>query len=350
MRQKPQEKFSIYDIKEGDTLASLATFFEKTQQEIKGFHNIFCEHEELIVFDFPADLKQLYVYPYLHYKAIGVAEHLDESTYLQHKKQDGTRHYNVQYISTEGEKNTVINFEINIIHKGIYTEGHLYLINKITPTTINGENDANDTEEIKEKIGNVAYPLQVLVKENGMWQEVIFDKAIKKRFEITKQEILEYYKGQTTYNMLAHAEERLCNEANFKKMFENNWLLDTVFNNVYKYYNYEHPIKETVKFELLNHVSPIAFDVEQHIGDFEFDSKLITINRKGILNDSRSRASLELAVGETEYDGTVSEKATGKFEQKIILDMKTFNIVSIYLRLSIDLQTPRSVEVKVGMI
>ena len=85
MHQKTQEKFSIYKIKKGDTLASVAAFFEKRQQEIKGFHNIFCEHEELIVFDFPDHLTQLYVYPYLHYKAIGIAEFLDESTYLQKK-------------------------------------------------------------------------------------------------------------------------------------------------------------------------------------------------------------------------------------------------------------------------
>ena len=53
---KTQENYSIYNIKKGDSLASVAAFFEKTQQEIKGFHNIFCEHDELIVFDFPDHL------------------------------------------------------------------------------------------------------------------------------------------------------------------------------------------------------------------------------------------------------------------------------------------------------
>ncbi|WP_310554725.1 hypothetical protein [Flavobacterium sp.] len=345
-----QEKYSIYALKKGDTLASVATYFEKTQQEIKGFHNIFCEHSALIVYDFPYDLKQLYVFPQLHYKAIGVAEHLDQSTYLQHHTQEGTCNYSVEYVSTEGEKKTVVDFEISITQKGLFKEGYLYLIHKIAPTLINGEVTPNDTEEIKEKLGNIVYPLQVLVQENGKWQELIYDKAIKKRFATAKQEILEYNKGKLVSDLLQEAEKKLCYEERFKKMFQDNWLLGTIFSNTYRYYNHQQPIKETVKFALLNHVVPIAFDTEQTIGDFMPDSKHITINRNGISNDTRTREALEQAVGETKYDGTLSQKIDAKFEQKIILDIKTSNIVSIYLRASIDLQTPRSVRVKVAMI
>lgn len=180
MTLQSKEKFSTYKIKKGDTLASVATSFEKTQQEIKGFHNIFCEREQYIVFDFPADLKELYVYPYMHYKAIGVAEHLDQNTYLQHNKQEGTRNYSVRYISSEAEKRTIVDFQISITHQGVFKEGHLYLIDKTSSATVDGEMTPNHTEEIKEKILDVAYPLQVLVQENGMWQEVMYDKSIKK--------------------------------------------------------------------------------------------------------------------------------------------------------------------------
>lgn len=346
---KSQEKFSIYKIKKGDTLASVATFFEKTQQEIKGFHNLFCEHDEFIVFDFPDHLIQLYVYPYLHYKATGIAEHLDENTYLQQNKYEGTCNYYVQYLTTEGATRNIVDFEISISHQGIFKEGHLYLIHKIAPTTIDGVLNSNDTEEVKEIIGNVAYPLQVLVQENGMWQGVVYDKAIEKRFVAAKNEINDFYKGKIIQNLLLHGEKMLCNEANFRKTFENNWLLDAFFSNIYRYYNHQQPIKETVKFALLNHVAPLSFEVEQNIGDFVIDSKHITINRKGILNDTRNRATLELAVKDSTYNAT-GGKAIGSYEQKIILDMKKFNIVSIYLLLSIDLQTPRSVEVKVTMI
>ena len=347
---KEKENYSIYNIKKEDTLASVATFFEKTQQEIKGFHNIFCTSEEYIVFDLPDHLKQLYVYPYLHYKAIGVAEHLSESTYLHHNKPSGSCNYNVQYSVAEGEKNTIINFEISVIHQGIFKEGHLYLINKKATTTINGEIDINDTEEIKEKIGNIAYPLQVLVSESGMWQEVVFDKNIKNRFAAAKQEVQEYYKGKLVDDLLNHAESNLCSEAGFKKIFENNWLLDTIFSPIYKYYNYKQPIKDTVKFKLLNHTAPILFDAEQNIADFEYDSKLITIFRKGILSNTNNSRTLEKVNEDAIYDSDLSQIASGSISQKIILDLKTFNIKSIYLLANIDLQTPRKVEVKVDMI
>ncbi|WP_310556121.1 hypothetical protein [Flavobacterium sp.] len=58
-----------------------------------------------------------------------------------------------------------------------------------------------------------------------------------------------------------------------------------------------------------------------------------------ILNDYRKRLALEQVVRETKYDDASSQKAIEIFEQKIILDMKTFNIDSIYLRAGIDLQT-----------
>ena len=349
MTKQPKEQFSVYTIKKGDTLESVASFFEKTQQEIKGFHNIFCKHEDYIVFDFPENLEELYVYPYLHYKAIGLAEYLDENTYLHHNKQQDTQNYTVQYISGEGENKTEVNFDISITYKGVYTEGHLYVIHKISPTHIDGEITPNDTEEIKEKLLDVAYPLQILVQENGMWQQVVFDAAVKKRFETAKQEILEYFKGKTANTLLKHAEENLCHEASFKKMFENNWLLDTLFSNIYRYYNHELPIQEAVNFAMLNHSDPLTFDVEQNIGDFVLESKQITINRKGILNDSINREILEAAVGETKFDG-LTTKTSGNFQQKIILDRIKFNIDSIYLLISIDLQTPRSVEVNISMV
>ena len=350
MTQQPKKQFSTYAVKKGDTLESVASFFEKTQQEIKGFHNIFCKQEDYIVFDFPENLKELYVYPYLHYKAIGVAAHLDQNTYLHHNKQVGTQNYTVQYISKEGENKTEVNFDISISRKGVYTEGHLYVIHKISPTHINGEITPNDTEEIKEKLLDIAYPLQVLVQENGMWQSIIFDAAIKKRFKTAKQEILEYYDGKTTNSILNYAEENLCHEASFKKMFENNWLLDSLFSNVYRYYNHEQPIKETVNFALLNHTAPLGFNVEQNIGDFVLASKQITISRKGILNDDVTRESIEKSIGDSAYKGDLNQKTTGDFEQKIVLDRINFNLESIYLRLSIDLQTPRSVEINISMI
>jgi hypothetical protein len=347
MKKKTPDKFAVYTIKKGDTLATVAAFFEKSQQEIKGFHNVFCEEDDLIVIDFPKSLTQLYVYPYLHYKAIGVSEHMDQSTSLRQKKQETIANYTVQFLATEGEKRTIVDFEISLTHKAQVKQGHVYVISKISPTTLNGELDLNDTEEVKEKIVGIVYPLEVLVHDNGTWQEIIYDKAITKRFKALQSEIKDFYKGPIVHNMMAHAQEVISNEENFKKVFAHNWLLDSIFSNIYRYYNHQEPIKETFKFALLDSVPPLQFEIEQNIGEFIPESKLVTINRQGTLNDPRTRADFEKQVLEPRYDGKGAVKAAGRFEQKITLNMQTFALESIYLHAEIELQTPRSVEIKI---
>ncbi len=339
-----QKQYSVYDIKKGDTLESIATFFEKSKQEIVGFHNIYAKQDDLIGMELPTHLQQLFLYPNLHNKATGVAKHLNEN-YLHHHHHKIINRFRVQYTCTEGEQKTHVEFEISLQNKGVFKEGHVYEIYKISPTEINGEDDINDTEDVKEKILNLIYPIQVLVRENGTWQELLYDKRIVKRFEVAKREILDYYKGQLVHDLLQHAEKKMCNEKNFKELFADNWLLDTIFSNVYRYYNNNEANEEALHFALLKNVLPQKFLVLQSISNFDEDKKLVTICKKGVLNDERTRAQLEQLVQEQNFDGQGETFATGELVQNIVLNVETFALESVHLKANLDLQEKRVVEI-----
>lgn len=342
-----QKQYSIYNIKNNDTLESIVAFFEKSKQEIVGFHNIYAKQDDLIGMELPTHLQHLFLYPNLHNKATGVATHLNEN-YLHHQYHKIINRFRVQYTCTEGEQKTHVEFDISLQNKGVFKEGHIYEINKISATEINGEDDINDTEDVKEKILNLIYPIQVLVRENGTWQELLYDKRIVERFEVTKKEILEYYKGQLVHDLLQHAEKKLCNEKNFKELFVDNWLLDAIFSNVYRYYNNNEATEEALHFALLKSVPPQEFEVLQRISNFDGDKKLVTICKKGTLNDERTRAQLEQLVEEQNFDGFGTTYATGKLEQNIVLNVETFALQSVHLKASLDLQEKRVVEVVIS--
>ncbi len=346
MRQNSKEDYSIYKLKKGDTLASVAVYFEKTQDEIKGYHNLFFPYEQHIISDFPENLSQLYVYPQLHFKAMGIAQHLAQDQFLIQRKSNTMSNYTVQYRTVEGEKIITIDFEISLEHQKQFNEGHLYTINKIAPTTLNGEYFTNDTEEVKEKILDAVYPIEVMVNNDGTWHEVLYDKKVMNRFATAKKEILEFYQGETVQDLLDHAQKVLADEESFKELFAHNWLLDTLFSNVYRYYNPLVPIKEKLHFALLNHAKPLSYIVEQKVEEYREESKTIIISKKGLLNDPRTRSQFETEVEELHYDNTGEKEAKGSFEQKITLNLQTFATESIYLRSDIELQTPRSVEIK----
>jgi hypothetical protein len=331
MKEDTKKDYSIYKIKKGDTLASVAAYFEKTQQEIKGYHNLFCIYELYIHNDFPEDLKELYVYPQLHHKAVGLDKHLSENNYLQQKKWLAIQNYTLQYHMIEGELTTTIDFEISVEHKGQSKEGHVYEINKIAPTTINGQLPPNDTEEVKEKILDTVYPIQVLVHDNGSWQKVLYDKKITKRLTQTKKEILEYYQGETVHQLLDHAQKVFAQEESFCAMFAHNWMLDAIFSNIYRYYNHLSPIEEKITFALLNKAKPVTYSIVQKIEDFTAESKTMTISKEGTLSDTRTRTDFEMEIQDPHYDNKGTREVKGNFEQKITLNM----------------QTPRSVEIKV---
>jgi hypothetical protein len=344
---KNQKQYSVYDIKKGDTLESIVAFFEKSKQEIVGFHNIYAKQDDLIVMDLPIHLQQLFLYPNLHFKATGVAKHLN-GNYLHHQYHKIINRFRIHYHCVEGEQKTHVEFDISLQNKGVFKEGHVYEINKISATEINGEEDTNDTEEVKEKILNLIYPIQVLVRENGTWQELLYDKRIVKRFEVAKQEILDYYKGKLVHDLLHHAEKNLSNETKFKEMFEDNWLLDAIFSNVYRYYNNNEATEEALHFALLKKVPSQEFMVLQSISNFDEIKKQVTINKKGILNDERTWANFEQLAQEQNYDGLNDAFLTGTLEQNIVLNVETFALESVHLTASLDMQEKRVVEISVS--
>jgi hypothetical protein len=339
-----QKQYSVYDIKKEDTLESIVAFFEKSKQEIVGFHNIYAKQDDLIGMELPSHLQHLFLYPNLHFKATGVAKHLNEN-YLHHHYHKIINKFRVQYLCIEGEQKTHVEFDISLQNRGVFKEGHIYEIHKISATEINGDDDLNDIENVKELLLNLIYPIQVLVRENGTWQELLYDKRIVKRFEIAKKHILEFNNGQLVDDLLDHAEKNLSNETKFKELFEDNWLLDAIFSNVYRYYNNNEATEEALHFALLKGVPPQKFMVLQMISNFDGDKKLVTICKKGTLNDERTRAQFEQLVEEQNFDGQGETFATGDLEQNIVLNVETFALESVHLKASLDLQEKRVVEI-----
>jgi hypothetical protein len=339
-----QKQYSVYDIKKGDTLERIATFFEKSKQEIVGFHNIYAKQDDLIGMELPSHLQQLFLFPNLHFKATGVDKHLN-GNYLHHQYHKIINNFRVQYTSTKGEEKTHVDFDISLQNKGIFKEGHIYEINKISATEINGDDDINDIENVKELLLNLIYPIQVLVRENGTWQELLYDKRIVKRFELAKEHILGYNKGQLVDDLLEYAEKNINNEISFKNLFVDNWLLDAIFSNVYRYYNNNEATEEALHFAVLKGVPSQEFMVLQSISNFDEDKKLVTVCKKGMLNDERTREQLEQLVEEQNFDGQGETFANGALEQNIVLNVETFALESIYLKANLDLQGKRVVEI-----
>ena len=140
----------------------------------------------------------------------------------------------------------------------------------------------------------------------------------------------------------------MSNETKFKELFVDNWLLDAIFSNVYRYYNNNEATEEALHFALLKGVPPQEFMVLQKISNFEEVKKLVTVHKKGILNDDRTRAQLEQLVQEQNFDKQGETFATGEMEQNIVLNLETFALESIYLRAGIDLHVPRVVEISLS--
>ena len=93
---------------------------------------------------------------------------------------------------------------------------------------------------------------------------------------------------------------------------------------------------------------PQDFLVLQNISHFDEKKKQVTINKKGILNDERTRKEFEQLAKEQNYDDLDDAVVTGVLEQNIVLNVETFALESVHLTSSLNLQEKRVVEVIVS--
>ncbi|WP_264551514.1 LysM peptidoglycan-binding domain-containing protein [Flavobacterium sp. N2038] len=324
------DKFRTYKIKKGDTLASVARDLGIEADELRWYHNMYCEIPDLIEADFKGYLEFLILAPEKPIDA--PKEEIEKklqkvslaSIYkLPFIAEKINKEYKVQYTTVVGDEVDTLETEVSV--KWLASDKNNFHLFEINRGVIYINNAIPDTvmDELAAKTAEVIYPLKIVVDESGKWVDIYNYDEIERRWKDTKNAILDYYEGEVTDNYIEHTEYALESAETLLKSLASDYFLRTFFNGIHVGYTSRYTFQNEVFFPLEKDEES-KFEVEQKIDPVLDESNLVRVEQQGDYVDSGSEASFGF------------EPWKGKFKALYLLDEHSYCIEKINLECNIE--------------
>lgn len=348
-------KYKKYKIKKGDTLQSISKILEKSEHEVKSFHNVFCDNDSYIGNQFPSNLEELYIYPEYNEKQLSLIPKVTfEGAYkLGLKPSQIKSNYGVMYTITSGEETNTVKFETSVIFKERTVKNtYIYEIDRVSETYINDEEATSLADELAEKTSKVLYPLKIEVDNEGKWIEINNYNEIYNRWEKTKEKILSEYEGEWVEKYLKENQETIESEGRLQTALSKDWFLNSYFASIYVYYTHKYQFEVIKPFPILVNCNSVNYKVKQKINEYLDEHNLIKIEQNGNLEDERSKTDLQNEMNIPYYATLYPNQdiAEGTFRSLYFLNGKSNLIESLFLECSINLDIEKKIQVVVSLL
>ncbi|WP_281234464.1 LysM peptidoglycan-binding domain-containing protein [Flavobacterium gelatinilyticum] len=289
----PYDQFRTYKIKKGDTLASVARDLGVEADELRWYHNMYCEIPDLIEADFKSSSEFLILAP---------EKYIEERKEKEKKKDQKVslasnyrlpfaadkinESYRVKYTFEISDQIDVTEMAINV--KWLATDKNRYSLFEITRSKtihVNGLPPQFLIEKLGAKSAEVVYPLKIVVDKFGKWVDIFNYDEIESRWGKIKNEILDYYEGELTEVYIDHIEKNLTDSDTLLRSLRSDYFFRTFFNGIHVGYTADYLFKNEVSFPLEEDEEAI-FEVTQKITPFLDEDGFIKVDQKGVYMDS----------------------------------------------------------------
>ena len=248
-------KHLTYKIRKGDTLESVANALGIEAQELRRYHNIYCEISDLIEADFKSHLEYLILAPEkikgdaVEKKPIKVS--LGNDYRLPFSPEQMDESYKVKYTSEVGDEIDITEMKISV--KWIAADinkYHLFEINRSSDIYINGKMPDTMMDGLAAKTAEVLYPLKIVVDEFGKWIDIYNYTEIENRWGKIKRGILDYYEGEVVEKYIEHVECTLESSERLLSSFRSDYFLRAFFNGIHVGYASDYEFEKDLSFPL----------------------------------------------------------------------------------------------------
>ena len=315
-------------ISRGTTLEELANFFNLTKEQLKRYHNTYCPLDDLIGHDIPNHVTIIYVPPedkelrekifnpnsgnFIRYKSKNT---------LENKKSYQKRYGIIQKTFHNDKEKLKIHYETEIkkTNTNIEIIRHPVYVNRQKPDLI--------VEQIADKVGNILYPLQLGLNENGSIKEIINFKEIDIRWRKLKPDLEDYYKGETAEDIIKKIENQLKSKSRTLNKIKDSLFYLLYFIPIYEVFdeNKKYTFHQGIPF--VNEQKNILFEITVSINEEISKTKKIFIKVEGKSIDNIFSNNLEESVN-SEDSG--DEKSNGYFDFTYKLNSQDNSIFAIF--------------------
>lgn len=260
----------------------------------------------------------------------------------------GILEYGVMITVFNGSRRDTIRYEVSI--KWIEKDNlhSLAVIDRITPVYVNDTEPDYVADELALQVSSTLYPLILLINSNGAYAGIHNYPEIAKQWQQKKEKIRKYYTGEWTEKYLRLNDRILLNKENLERSLHNDWFLYAFFNRIHCNYPNGSQARRIDSFPFFQKKKGIDYEVTRTINEFIDEQGYITINMQGILADERSKTDLEHTLNFPSHKD--SEKATGIYNGKYILESRYHTIDALMLNCSLDLEENKKVSIVISRI
>ena len=287
------DKHRTYKIRKGDTLQSVANELGLDAQELRRYHNIYCEIPDLIEADFKSHLKLLILAPEKEQtsKKEEIEKKPEKVSFGDNYKLpflSGSikKEYKVQYTTEVGEGIDVLELEVSVEWLAMDKKGfHLFEINRGTDIYINFKEPDAVMDELDAKTAEILYPLKIVVDESGKWIDIFNYDEIVTRWKQVKREILDYYDGEVAETHIELIEYALEDSDTLLATLSSDYFLRAFFNGIHVAYTADYMLEDTISFPLEKDKEAV-YEIEQKVVPYLDESGFIKVEQKGDYVDS----------------------------------------------------------------
>ncbi len=327
------EKYLIYLLEKGDTVESLSRNLNITPFDVRGFHNTVCSKDDLIGYELPQHLTELYVSPHIPdlYKVKNLKNKFVPGYDLQCKKGDKkTYGFIVQNHDNDDFKNSV-HYEIDVACILADDEKNVFEFNRKQVYINNTAPDTN-IEQLLDKAAKSLFPIQISITKHGQIDAIENFKEIKKRWLEIKKDIQEYYKGDIANDIITNVEEIILDSNTLKLSLYKNWFFNLYFSPLYSIYN--NKLEKTIQrnYPVFGTVS-LQYEGIHKVPSLLSETEKLIINAHGKSIDERTIAEVlnGYSYPKAKMENSNEETVASEFEIQYKLhgeDRSIFSIVA----------------------
>lgn len=232
------KKSRRYPVERGDTLSSVSERLQIPFAVLQYYHNIRSDVKDLILDNIlPRDLQYIVLPDHFHEEIPPprfsyVDENIKKAMGITRKK-----YTVIQKIYNGGKLENTFHYKMALT-EDIQEEQKKITIER-EKIWLNNEEIALTVENMYEEAGNVIYPLEIVINEEGSFSSIINPDKIKARWKEKRPRLEEYYKSSISTDIFQHFDAFFDDILQFQEALDNDIFFKILLMPLYRHYPYE---------------------------------------------------------------------------------------------------------------
>ncbi|AZA51728.1 hypothetical protein [Chryseobacterium sp. G0201] len=343
------QKFNKHIVQKNETLKSVASLYNISEDALKSFHNNNCGVKEMILIEFTGQ-KELFL-PRTAVTDKNRLVKFDHGNRLIFQPENSFYKYGVIINIENGNNKNELKYEATVRWLRSEKQLHFFEINRISNLYLNEEEVNEIADLLAYKTSKVLYPLQVSVDQQGKFNAVENLSVFNERWNDVKNELYKEFDGETVDEYCLKIEKTLSEGDSISLLLKNDYFLRTLFLGVYQSFGQNFTINGNESFPIVNNPVEPKYQIELEIDPLKDEYDLINIEGNGTLNEERSSYDF---INGAPFSFIVEENPVmnkdGSFRIQYYLNGKTSFPESLYLECDIMLRERKKISVVVASI